>query len=659
MVTRRFAPALLFLSLLSAAPGCTPEPAPRHRLVAVAAAEDLRVPDSPLLVEVLDGSDEDDALRARAARAMGRIQSPHYVPALAKAVERGPREVTIEALFALGQLGLARGAEIPPLAVEASLAATGSADVEVAAAALDALGKLADPAVVDRVVAFLASDVPALRAEAAAALFRYRFAPVWRGAADEPPSLPPQAVEALIRAFDDPEPEVRRAAVYAFSRFGEPTALAALERRFTDGDPWTRLFALRAWARSEGATTSAALERVQHDPLALLRAEAVAALAAVDGAAPVDAALADDPDVHVRAAVATALAAAQAPAARAALARLAVDPSATVRAAALVARAGSEPERAAELLVAGLADDAWPVRAAAAGALVAAGAAALSLLDLAFADPDPRVRTAAIPAAAALEGADGPRVTAALESDDLAARGTAAAELAAAEPDGKLERLARAYRASAGAEWVEVRETLATALGGLAGADPLLREIATDDPAPSVRRIAREATGLPAGADDPPPDGAPSHRIGTRFDGPPVVLLETTRGPIEILTFPDEAPIHVAAFVERVRAGFYDGLEWHRVVPGFVIQGGDPRGDGWGSGDEIVRDEINRVRYHRGTVGMPKAGKDTGGCQLFITHVPTPHLDGNYTVFGVVRSGMDAVDRIEVGDAILRARVID
>ena len=95
----------------------------------------------------------------------------------------------------------------------------------------------------------------------------------------------------------------------------------------------------------------------------------------------------------------------------------------------------------------------------------------------------------------------------------------------------------------------------------------------------------------------------------------------------------------------------------HRVVSDFVIQGGDPRGDGWGGPGYALRDEINTVRFDRGAVGMPKSGRDTGGCQIFVTHVPTPHLDGNYTVFGKVISGMDVVDRIEVGDAILSARI--
>jgi peptidyl-prolyl cis-trans isomerase B (cyclophilin B) len=92
-------------------------------------------------------------------------------------------------------------------------------------------------------------------------------------------------------------------------------------------------------------------------------------------------------------------------------------------------------------------------------------------------------------------------------------------------------------------------------------------------------------------------------------------------------------------------------------VPNFVIQGGDPDGNGWGGPGYSIPDEISRIGYGTGTVGMPKGGKDTGGCQLFITHIPTPHLDGNYTVFGKVVSGLEVIDQIEVGDLIVRAVV--
>ncbi len=115
-------------------------------------------------------------------------------------------------------------------------------------------------------------------------------------------------------------------------------------------------------------------------------------------------------------------------------------------------------------------------------------------------------------------------------------------------------------------------------------------------------------------------------------------------------------PIHVANFVGLVERGVYDGLKWHRVVPNFVIQGGDPLGNGWGDAGWSVRAEINDIPFGRGTVGMPRSsGFDTGGCQMFITHLPTPHLDGLYTVFGRVVRGLEVVDSIEVGDRIVRA----
>jgi cyclophilin family peptidyl-prolyl cis-trans isomerase len=138
----------------------------------------------------------------------------------------------------------------------------------------------------------------------------------------------------------------------------------------------------------------------------------------------------------------------------------------------------------------------------------------------------------------------------------------------------------------------------------------------------------------------------------------PAVVFETEKGSFTIaLASADDAGNHVAAFVDSVKRGLYDGLIWHRVVTGFVVQGGDPRGSGWGDAGWRLADEINRLPFERGTVGMPKAGKDTGGCQLFISLVPTPHLDGRYTVFGRVVDGMDVVDRLEPGDKILRARL--
>jgi cyclophilin family peptidyl-prolyl cis-trans isomerase/HEAT repeat protein len=131
------------------------------------------------------------------------------------------------------------------------------------------------------------------------------------------------------------------------------------------------------------------------------------------------------------------------------------------------------------------------------------------------------------------------------------------------------------------------------------------------------------------------------------------VKITTTQGEIELELFPQEAPGSVASFIRLANEGFYDKKTFHRVVPNFVIQGGCPRGDGFGSLDYCLRTEIGRLKYdNEGWVGMASAGVDTEGTQFFITHSPTPHLDGNYTIFARVTSGMDVVHKIQVGDVI-------
>jgi peptidyl-prolyl cis-trans isomerase B (cyclophilin B) len=107
-------------------------------------------------------------------------------------------------------------------------------------------------------------------------------------------------------------------------------------------------------------------------------------------------------------------------------------------------------------------------------------------------------------------------------------------------------------------------------------------------------------------------------------------------------------------FLQLVNQGFYDGLEFHRVVPDFVIQGGDPRGDGWGGPGYTIRDELNAKPFDTGVVGMALAGADTGGSQFFITLSPQPHLDAGFTAFGLVVDGLDVLGLIEQGDRIER-----
>ena len=128
--------------------------------------------------------------------------------------------------------------------------------------------------------------------------------------------------------------------------------------------------------------------------------------------------------------------------------------------------------------------------------------------------------------------------------------------------------------------------------------------------------------------------------------------MSTSKGTFTIELLPEDAPLTVDNFVQLARRGYFNNITFHRVVPNFVVQGGDPRGDGNGGPGHSIRCEINQVPYERGAVGMALSGKDTGGSQWFVTHAPQPHLDGGYTVFGKVIAGMDVVDNIVRGDAI-------
>jgi cyclophilin family peptidyl-prolyl cis-trans isomerase/HEAT repeat protein len=129
-------------------------------------------------------------------------------------------------------------------------------------------------------------------------------------------------------------------------------------------------------------------------------------------------------------------------------------------------------------------------------------------------------------------------------------------------------------------------------------------------------------------------------------------LVTTSKGSFTIELLPEAAALTVDNFVQLAQRGYFRNITFHRVVPNFVIQGGDPRGDGNGGPGYSIRCEVNQVLYDRAAVGMALSGKDTGGSQWFVTHAPQPHLDGGYTVFGHVVMGMDVVDKIVRGDVI-------
>ena len=132
--------------------------------------------------------------------------------------------------------------------------------------------------------------------------------------------------------------------------------------------------------------------------------------------------------------------------------------------------------------------------------------------------------------------------------------------------------------------------------------------------------------------------------------------MKTEKGDIHIEFFDGDAPNTVKNFTDLIQDGFYDGLNFHRVIPNFVIQGGCPNGTGTGGPGYHIPCEINTQKHLTGSLSMAHAGKDTGGSQFFICHSPQPHLDGVHTVFGQT-SDMDVVNSIEPGDTIISVSV--
>jgi cyclophilin family peptidyl-prolyl cis-trans isomerase len=338
---------------------------------------------------------------------------------------------------------------------------------------------------------------------------------------------------------------------------------------------------------------------------------------------------------------------------------------------ALLALAGAgDPRAAAAAAAAAAADDpAMRARAAEAAAFLAS-AAARPLLEKLSGDALPRVREAAYGAWlgvpwAAEEGAALARR--ALADGDPGVRATAldwlgdhplipTRDLGAAfdgllqdgrEEWGLAALKALAARAGAPASGAAEKTEVLDFLGKVAASGPyVLRREAG---------VALGKLGQPVPALQPAATGkelAAYRSILEQTARPRTVELHTSRGPIRIRLECPEAPLTCLNFLQLARQHYFDGLTFHRVVPDFVIQGGDPRGDGSGGPGYSIRDEINRRRYERGAVGMALAGADTGGSQFFITLTPQPHLDGGYTVFGTVVAGMEVADAIRAGDRI-------
>lgn len=562
--------------------------------------------------------------RSAEPRAAGRVS------ALASGLDAKDAAARASAAFALGQLAMgdAPSEETPQkksvreAATAALIPAASDPDAEVRRAAVEALGKSGAADAEDALLSAATDSGPGVRGATALALFRRRFL-------KRVPDYSTAAFTALDMLSSDPDPEVRWRAVYGFTRFAEPRAKETLVKSQKDGDARVRLFAARALGKL-GARPDYELFS---DPDQYVRAEAVTACGLAKGACEVPVAAFTDKSAHVRAAAADAAGGYALPLVE----KMAESDTAMPRGRALLAVAKGRGEAAASLLARARADSDWWVRSKAyeASAGLTGGA---DILRAGVKDADARVASSALETLAASSAPFVDEVLTGVLRDPrapLELLGTAADAAGERKSAALADPLFEAARRSAALP-AEVRDGMRKSLEAIAGANP-------------SRKASIEAglKALPA-----PKDAA---KVFPRLSTAPTLVLDTMKGRVELKLDTAAAPNTSAAIAAMAKKGLYDGLIWHRVVTAFVVQGGDPRGSGWGDAGYRLDDELSSVPFLRGTLGMPKAGPDTGGCQLFVSLVPTPHLDGRYTAFGKVTAGMEVLDQLEPGDRILKA----
>lgn len=707
MLRRSFAPpaTVAAIACLTALAACSGPAAPRGSAASPAAAvtgeQRARIAQAEARrgggldeLTALAG-DGDPAVRGLALRGLGRTGGPRALAVLQAALGDGDLDVVAAAA---GAIGLAASLDEPSPALAASLtpglAGAASRLGERAPVALEALGRAGDRSAQILLARGLAGS-PAVAAASAIALGRHGRRKL---------ELEPAARAALATALGHRDPAVRYAAAYALAReAGTLAPVDALVARVTDPDAEVRAIAIAAIAkRKQVAAAREPVVGALADRDWRVAVEAVRALAGEAG------------DEAGRRAVATAISvlvpalagrpardaqiaiealrvlaahgdtalpalALQIPAALPALTRGWLDCLSQVA----IARRAERPDLAALDSCGG---GALPdhLRLPVFGGLVAAKrgplAARRTLAARLLAHGDPRVKAAGLAALAALwpEGD---------ATDQRAAVATLAAAVGSTDPvvaGAALEAAPVVYAGAGAGARAGDRSVLDAAIVARARSErdvelatalfDLIRQRTLAAGAPACRDglaghpvLARAAAacltalGESAPAEPSVPAAtAPPVDLEPALGGPLRWQLATTRGAIEIELRPDSAPWAVATIVALTRKGFYDGLELHRVVPDFVVQGGDPTQSGWGGPGFAIPAEPatgDLPGFATGGVGIADAGRDSGGSQWFVMHGRAPHLDGRYTWVGRVVAGQDAADALLIGDRVIKATV--
>jgi len=627
-----------------------------ERLAEIIHLEDRREASEPLLKYLQDESPE---IRARAALAVGRIGAPHTAERLYQMLKDPSLDVASSAAFALGLSGDHDYAQ-------KLLEVANDLPTSVACWAVRSGGRLADSSMTDIgnvIGGYLLHPAPEVREAACFALFHAKAKAA--------------ATQLTLFVKTEPDAAVKSAALFTLARLGLDAGTPVFVDYLADADPFLRALAIRGLASSTAPEAEHYLEIALNDADKNVVAQAIASLSGhktSSSARRLGQRLNRESDEKLIVELINALRKLESDQGAIAVhTHLQTQTSANVVAAGLPYLATIEKDHVMPLidsLLTGKPES--KVRAACAEAYGLLNKTnVVPRLAGIFADEDPDVRAAAFEELWKLDTVNrdfyltkafaDPDYMLTVQALDKVGQDTLRRFLP------KLKELA-----SGGAKIdVDIRRSVVDALKSFivpgvhdtAVIDILIA--AALDPEYVIRRSAAEIYEENFNEDHwkmvPPSVTRITERqikaAIDKYTENPTATIVTSKGEIEIELFFDIAPLTVLNFIELANSGFYNGLLFHRVVPNFVIQGGDPRGDGWGGPDYYMRCEYSTERYLRGTVGIATSGKDTGGSQLFITLSPQPHLDSRYTVFGQVKKGMDAADAIVIGDVITKVIV--
>jgi HEAT repeat protein/cyclophilin family peptidyl-prolyl cis-trans isomerase len=609
--------------------------------------EDQRVTDNGRIFEYLkEGS---PLVRVRALEVIGRMQEPEDAPRVIPSLKDHNREVFREAVFALGQIGNRD-------AVKPLLAARAGCGVEEEALIAEALGKLGGDDAVQALIDMLRNFNAPVRGAAALALAR----------------TPGDAAGgALLLSIHDPDASVRWRAAYAMEKQPVlPRSCQSLQECLDADDPLVRAFAARALGKLECHGATKALIKVLSDGdlrVAVNAARALGDLESREAVQPLSALVMTHKSMDVRATAAASLEKigkkGEEKAAKDALLQGLLDTSVLVRCNSVRALATCLGGKSEMFIDEARRDGSRLVRATAIECYGLAGLTkrAADLNHIATTDKDPMMRAAAVTALGLLPDATvQPMLLPILHDPDFTVATAAVTAVGEQDFRAAVPALVEAYYAPRGREFADVQMEIVNVLGQMKAteAESLLVDATTHDDY-RIRDAATEAlTGMGIPAEEMPSARSLRERGYDRSRrkqlAPPTgirhAIIHTSRGRIEVELFGDDAIQTVANFVELSRKGFYKNLTIHRVVPNFVVQGGDPRGDGAGDAGYAIPAEVSRHQYGEGYLGLADAGKDTGSCQWFITYSPQPHLSGRYTIFGRVTKGLEILWKIDRGD---------